>query len=474
MAGSRRGLPADRGAVFSRTGRGLEVRRPAPYRERDEERSAQVGVRVQLLPRSGAGRLGRFPSVDDRTWADLDMDAVFLRLDRTRSSVGQACLYDLLRRPVRDPAALSERSSKIGALAKDSRARARIGRVLSRLGIQRDAEVFQFLSSIRGTVENRRRYLYLALSIAAVVVIPLVAVFGLRAVAVLVLVAIVNLVLHYRFKAIVTVESPSYEYLFRLLGAAQRLGGMDGEALRAETEALRDLSRSLAKIRRRCGVLMTPTGFSGDIVSLFLEYLRMYFLLEVTAYFFVHNEILHRMKDLSRLYGLVGGIDALVALATLRRETPRHCVPEMQGAEMRLEVEDAVHPLLDEPVANSIRLKRPGDDPHRIEHVGQVDVPQDLGREPAPGHHGMHRVCQELSGLHALHHDLHHEPRQHPGLREPLPGGSQATAPGSRDRLRPAARAPDHRRDPVGNELRGADRGIHPDPASPSQRRAAW
>jgi hypothetical protein len=39
----------------------------------------------------------RFASLDDRTWSDLDMDAVFASLDRTESTLGQQALYHRLR-----------------------------------------------------------------------------------------------------------------------------------------------------------------------------------------------------------------------------------------------------------------------------------------------------------------------------------------------------------------------------------------
>jgi|GEM_PF-6041785 len=37
--------------------------------------------------------------VDDRTWSDLDLDAVFVELDRCASAVGQQVLYHRLRTP---------------------------------------------------------------------------------------------------------------------------------------------------------------------------------------------------------------------------------------------------------------------------------------------------------------------------------------------------------------------------------------
>ena len=36
-------------------------------------------------------------ALDDRTWADLDLDDVFVALDRTTSTLGQHALYHRLR-----------------------------------------------------------------------------------------------------------------------------------------------------------------------------------------------------------------------------------------------------------------------------------------------------------------------------------------------------------------------------------------
>ena len=299
------------------------------------------------------------PAIDDRTWGDLDMDAVFATVDRTRTSVGQACLYDMLRRPLFDGEEIADRARRITGLAKDGPARARLSRVLTRLGVQRDAEVFRFLTSQQTGVEDRRRYLYVALSVLAAVAIPLMLVIGLKGLYLLAGVAIVNLVIHYRHKAVVSVESQSYEYLHRLMAAADRLSKLVVPHVGDHLTALRGLSDSFKKLRRRTALLMTPSGASGDIIALFLEYIRMYFLQEVTTYYLVHNEIIARRPELTRLYGLVGGIDALLSASTLRAERPLLCTPEIAAGRL-FEGEGMIHPLLGKPVPNSLRMAGSG------------------------------------------------------------------------------------------------------------------
>ncbi len=297
------------------------------------------------------------PVIDDRTWNDLDMDDVFLKLDRTRSSVGQAALYDMMRRPLYDEMERAVRRDQIAELGSQPVQCRKLRRALVRLGTQRSGEVYQFLSVRRAGILDRRRYLYLALSGIAVVSIIAPIVFGLPALLLTAASLLTNLVIHYRFKATVIVESPSYEYLHRLLAAANKLGKIPVPALSRELASLRELSVSLGKLRKRTALLITPSGVSGDIAALLMEFIRQLFLQEVTTYFFVHNEIIRRMPDISRVYGWVGAVDALQAAAAMRQDLAGVTTPEMADA---FEAENLVHPLLAKPVPNSLRMDATG------------------------------------------------------------------------------------------------------------------
>jgi hypothetical protein len=319
---------------------------------RPERRKREL---VSAYFREGPGREAR-SVIDDRTWSDLDMDDVLAAVDRTRSSVGQACLYALLRTPLSDPAALAQRAARIGALGEDAAGRARVAGILRRLGVQRDSELFAFLAFLKTQISDRRLVLFRCLSALAVVAIPGAVILGVPGILLLAIVVVVNLVIHYRFKPVVSVESPSYEYLHRLLVAAGRLGRLSVKGIEAECAELRDLAASMRRLRRRTAFLLTPSGVSGDILALLLEYVRQVFLQEVTTYFAAHNEIVRRGPEIARLYGLVGTVDAFAGLAALRRERPECTVPRFDDSALLVEAEDLVHPLLDRAVPNSIRM----------------------------------------------------------------------------------------------------------------------
>ncbi len=90
--------------------------------------------RLDAIAASHAGRCAAFGTraLDDRTWADLDLDDVFVALDRTTSTLGQHALYHRLRTaPVGDH--LDEFETLVERMRGDATARERAQLALSRL-----------------------------------------------------------------------------------------------------------------------------------------------------------------------------------------------------------------------------------------------------------------------------------------------------------------------------------------------------
>jgi len=86
------------------------------------------------------------------------------------------------------------------------------------------------------------------------------------------------------------------------------------------------------------------------------EYASTVFLSEVRTYYAVLEHLATHRDDLRRLFRLVGELDALQSVACWRAGLPRFCLPEITTGRVALRVEEAVHPLLAEPVPNSIDL----------------------------------------------------------------------------------------------------------------------
>lgn len=82
--------------------------------------------------RSRLAYMGPRTTLDNRTWEDLDLDAVFAALDRTESTLGQHAFYHRLRSaPVGDH--LDAFEALANRLATDAGLRERAQMALSRL-----------------------------------------------------------------------------------------------------------------------------------------------------------------------------------------------------------------------------------------------------------------------------------------------------------------------------------------------------
>ncbi|MEE3421064.1 MAG: hypothetical protein VZR02_08255 [Lachnospiraceae bacterium] len=72
--------------------------------------------------------------IDDLTWSDCDMDAIYKKMDQTLSSPGQDVLYAWLRHPLTDGHVLKERDTLITGLGEHASLREKLQKILFRLG----------------------------------------------------------------------------------------------------------------------------------------------------------------------------------------------------------------------------------------------------------------------------------------------------------------------------------------------------
>ena len=73
-------------------------------------------------------------TIDNITWNDLNMDAVFEQINTASSSVGAEVLKRIIKTPVFDEIILKERNSKIEYFSKDEKKTASIKKIFKDLG----------------------------------------------------------------------------------------------------------------------------------------------------------------------------------------------------------------------------------------------------------------------------------------------------------------------------------------------------
>ena len=308
----------------------------------------------RLLPpaaRSGA--------LDDRTWEDLDLDAVFTALDRTASEPGRQVLYHLLRTPVLVEAPLLRFEAAVQALSTDEMA-VRTEAALRRLADPRAGYLVELLF---GELPERPRFWWcfpiLTVASVALLAISLCGVWPAAALWWLLL-CLANVLLQLAYRPRVREFVPALQQLPRFLDAATALGALPTMELTTERDRLCDGSRALGVLRRATWWLQFEPGQTNELAASMYEYVNMAFLLDVNAYVLAVDTLRTRRADLRTMFEAIGYLDAARSVAMWRETLPRWTAPEFTEVSKALAVDGLVHPLVDGAVPNALTLDGTG------------------------------------------------------------------------------------------------------------------
>jgi hypothetical protein len=300
-------------------------------------------------------------SIDDQTWADLNMDEVFKTIDRTLTTPGQCTLYHILRTPLLSGEILRERHQFIQLFRTNTDIREQVQLALLGLDMQKGNGITYLLWQTE-PAPGRIRFLYSALALLALgsAVIALL-LLDLSALFVVVLpVYFLNMLVTYRIRARLILQLKAIAYLGSLIRTAERIAHLECPELADLQERLRHVVSATQSIAKKIRFLKPENAFSSDITFLVSAHLSIYFVHDVRMYYAIQDQIREHNEDLKTLYSLIGELDAMQSAASYRKGLPRCVEPEFCPGEFRLDATELYHPLLTEAVSNAIELKARG------------------------------------------------------------------------------------------------------------------
>jgi hypothetical protein len=299
-------------------------------------------------------------SVDDQTWNDLNMNTVYGKIDRTLTNPGECVLYRMLRTPLLSTETLRQRNEIIRLFQDDAAIREKVQLELRRLG-RWDTNVITALvwgPASAGTSRSALYPLLASLAVVAAVGGPLL--WGTRGIAAIVLVYVVNLVATYRVRTRLTFEIAAMRYQGAMILTAGRIARLPCPALASYADRLKQAGAATHSIARRTFLLLPESSFGSDLVTLVYAHLDIYFLRNVRIYHSVMREIDRHRDALQAIYSLLGELDALQSVASYREGLPAYVEPAFIEEGTPLQIEDATHPLLKNPVPNSLTIRTGG------------------------------------------------------------------------------------------------------------------
>lgn len=305
--------------------------------------------------------------IDDITWNDLDMDDIYLLMNNTVSAVGEEYLYAVLRKLKFDSKTLEERSRIAAFFKENPKVAHKLQLELSRLGKLQKISVFQYINLFYDVRKDSTLLHYgmaigLVLSIGLIPISPIVG-------GILTFVFVCNNVLRYykrkgEIESYITVCS----YIVRMLNSIEGISKLKIEEIKDYTDRLMALERKLKNFKKGSRYL-APNSGSGDLADIILDYVRILFHVDLIKFNGMLATLDKNKESLNETFELLGTLDSMMAVASFRTMIPYYSLPNLIKLESTgsdfvannkniLEVKDLYHPLIEEPVSNSIAVEQ--------------------------------------------------------------------------------------------------------------------
>lgn len=303
--------------------------------------------------------------LDDITWNDLSMTGMFNRINNCDTSAGEEILYWKLRRNDMEDEEREIFEKRVSVFGRDEKLREETENILCNIG--KESASYYIPSYMDGIGEYRLKYGWLCRVLQILLVLSLIAAAATRtstAEFACLAVCVVNLVLYMMTKMKYEVELGLSDPAIQILEAGKKLS--EKKKIRELFPVLSEETDGFKKVLRGARFLRTQRAntAAGDVGALLLDYLMGITLWQLTVYDSMVRRLSEKAEEYLEVYREIGEMDAAVSTASFRQSLPWYCVPEFgeengpDGNGRNIFMEDVYHPLIDDPVENTLELNR--------------------------------------------------------------------------------------------------------------------
>lgn len=293
--------------------------------------------------------------IDDITWNDLDMDALFMSINHTWSFAGEDYLYYLLHVPKVTPEEWEEQEELIEFYQTHEKERIEMQMEFARIGKNHATSVYSYIMDcIRINTKVPPVHYFSFLFFIFSVVITVISPSG--GIGLLILAMVVNVALYFYKRKELEGSMQALQYFKKLMTGAKALTKKKLICSRKYHLRVEEGCRQLKKLMGASAYLGPANWDSPSLAEMFLDYIRL--VTHIDCIFFYHcmRRLGQNIEVVENMFTTMGFLESMLAVGSLREALPVWCRPEFT-AEKLLSITDAYHPGLKEPVPNSVSVK---------------------------------------------------------------------------------------------------------------------
>ena len=284
--------------------------------------------------------------IDDLTWYDLNMQAIFELINGTYSSIGSEALYQRLRNFHFNQT--DDLEELIQFYQENPEIREKIQFHFAGLGKHDNNFTKQYIAN--GKKEKLGNLgLYVLLGLLPLISLILLVVIGPIGIFLLLGSILFNVIFYMTKKAKLETELESMRYLVQSISLANKLATIPTPR-QAE---IRENSIPLKSIAKWGFSFRVKSNSEADML---FEYLNLAFMIPFIAYNFVITRLSKYSQEAINLWSVLGEMEVAAAVLNFRTYFPISCQPEF--AEGGIKAEDIYHPLVEYSVVNPVDWQR--------------------------------------------------------------------------------------------------------------------
>ncbi|GAA0724881.1 DNA mismatch repair protein MutS [Clostridium malenominatum] len=292
-------------------------------------------------------------TIDDDTWNDMDMNRVYEKLDRTYSTLGECVLYFMLRNPLKDEEKLKNRDILIETFKNDSKLRESLSSIFFELSTDSKNTFLDMIES-ELVVNKFKYYLYTLLGkIFPIIAIILTILSPEKYVMMVLGSASLNMFVNHLERN--TIKSRGIIYLKDILKSAKKISNIKNTNIKDYTDTITTNLKQVKNIDRSTLLIGLVNMWAG-----FFEPISVLFLIEECAYYRISGVLKEKKEYLINLFHTLGELEAIMSISGYQNNLKHPYTKPIFTKEVSLTITEGVHPLLDNPVANSISIKNKG------------------------------------------------------------------------------------------------------------------
>lgn len=292
--------------------------------------------------------------IDDITWNDLDMDTIFMLLNQTYSCVGESYLYALLRTPAFSREELEHRERLVRYFSDHEKEREQMAWFFAKVGKTGKKSIFDYIYNLAECETGSRLMDVLCL---AAIGAGVASIFFTSYGPLLLLAALAfSWSVYYKEKKRIEPYIISCKCFLEMLKMADKLSSMKAQETEEYIAKIEDAARKFRKFRKNSYfVVKSGDGISGVL----LDYLKLTFHLDLFQFPTLVRELGGQIPEFETLTQNIGELESAIAISSFRTMMKEWCVPELtMSQEVFLKAEQIYHPMIEEPVKNSISVKK--------------------------------------------------------------------------------------------------------------------